>query len=115
MNGGPYTTVASQAATGYNDTGLVNGATYYYVVSAVNLGGESANSIQASAAFLPLPFWNWASRPVMGWNSWDFYGTSINETCAKAQTDYQAANLLSHGWSSDDRGHPVVSAHRHRL
>jgi hypothetical protein len=35
----------------------------------------------------------------MGWNSWDFYGTSINETCAKAQTDYQVANLLSHGWS----------------
>jgi hypothetical protein len=41
----------------------------------------------------------WAPMPVMGWNSWDFYGTSINETCAKAQTDYQAANLLSHGWS----------------
>ena len=44
-------------------------------------------------------FWNWASRPVMGWNSWDFYGTSINEDCTKAQADYQAANLLSHGWS----------------
>ena len=44
-------------------------------------------------------FWNWAARPVMGWNSWDFYGTSINETCAKAQADYLAANLLSHGWN----------------
>ena len=44
-------------------------------------------------------FWFWAARPVMGWNSWDFYGTSINEDRAKAQTDYQAANLLSHGWS----------------
>ena len=44
-------------------------------------------------------FWSWAARPVMGWNSWDFYGTSINEDRTKAQTDYLAANLLSHGWS----------------
>lgn len=44
-------------------------------------------------------FWNWAARPVMGWNSWDFYGTSINETCAKAQADYMAANLSNHGWN----------------
>lgn len=35
----------------------------------------------------------------MGWNSWDFYGTSINEAKTKAQADYMAANLLSHGWS----------------
>jgi hypothetical protein len=35
----------------------------------------------------------------MGWNSWDFYGTSINEGCAKAQADYQAAHLLPYGWN----------------
>nr|WP_184016786.1 glycoside hydrolase family 27 protein [Haloferula luteola] len=35
----------------------------------------------------------------MGWNSWDFYGTSVNEERIKAQTDYQAAVLLPHGWS----------------
>ena len=35
----------------------------------------------------------------MGWNSWDFYGTSINEAKAKEQADYMAANLLSHGWN----------------
>lgn len=34
----------------------------------------------------------------MGWNSWDFYGTSVNEDRTRAQTDYLAANLLSHGW-----------------
>ncbi|MCW1924532.1 glycoside hydrolase family 27 protein [Luteolibacter arcticus] len=43
-------------------------------------------------------FHAWAERPVMGWNSWDFYGTSINETKSKAQADYMAANLLAHGW-----------------
>lgn len=35
----------------------------------------------------------------MGWNSWDFYGTSINEERTKAQADYMASNLLAYGWS----------------
>src|SRR5450756_1700903 len=52
-----------------------------------------------SAVAQPPAFWSWAARPVMGWNSWDFYGTSINEDRTKAQTDYLAANLQSHGWS----------------
>ncbi|MGE5325745.1 MAG: glycoside hydrolase family 44 protein, partial [Deltaproteobacteria bacterium] len=48
-SGGPYTTVASPTTTSYTDTGLANGSTYYYVVSAVNAAGESANSTQVSA------------------------------------------------------------------
>jgi alpha-L-rhamnosidase len=49
--GGPYTTVASNVpTTSYTDTGLVNGAAYYYVVSSVNDGGESADSGEVSAA-----------------------------------------------------------------
>jgi fibronectin type 3 domain-containing protein len=48
-SGGPYTTVASPTATSYTDTGLTNGTTYYYVVTAVNSAGESGNSNQASA------------------------------------------------------------------
>ena len=47
--GGPYTIVSSAAATNFTDTGLTNGSTYYYVVSAVNAIGESANSAQVSA------------------------------------------------------------------
>jgi hypothetical protein len=48
-NGGPYALVASIApATSFQDNGLTKGTTYYYVVTAVNAGGESVKSNQAS-------------------------------------------------------------------
>src|SRR5205085_246903 len=47
-NGGPYTTIASPTATSFTNTGLTNGTSYYYVVTAVNISGESAKSAQAS-------------------------------------------------------------------
>jgi hypothetical protein len=50
VTGGPYTTIATGVtATAFTDTGLANGTTYFYVVSAVNAGGESPNSNQAQA------------------------------------------------------------------
>jgi hypothetical protein len=49
INGGPYTVVTSVAGTNYVDTGLTNGTTYYYVVSATGVGGESADSSQVSS------------------------------------------------------------------
>jgi len=56
VSGGPYATIACLAATArnYTDTGLVDGTTYYYVVSAAyagnpNSGGESVNSGEVSA------------------------------------------------------------------
>jgi hypothetical protein len=48
-SGGPYTTVATPGTTSYTDTGLTNGTPYYYVVSAANAAGESANSSQVTA------------------------------------------------------------------
>jgi fibronectin type 3 domain-containing protein len=56
VSGGPYTTIASLNGTNYTETGLSNGVTYYYVVSAVSIGGEGANSSEASATPQgPLP------------------------------------------------------------
>jgi fibronectin type 3 domain-containing protein len=50
-SGGPYGTIAGGVnATNYPDTGVTNGITYFYVVSAVNsCGNESGNSAQVSA------------------------------------------------------------------
>ena len=54
-NGGPYAVIANLASTAYTNVGLVNGTTYYYVVSAVNSVGESANSAQAFATPCAIP------------------------------------------------------------
>ena len=50
-SGGPYSDIATLAAntTSYANTDLSANTTYYYVVRAVNTGGASANSAQASA------------------------------------------------------------------
>ncbi len=40
-----------------------------------------------------------AATPPMGWNSWDGYGTTINEMQVKANADWLAVNLKQYGWS----------------
>src|ERR1700691_4834963 len=43
-------------------------------------------------------FHSWAPTPPMGWNSWDCFATTITEAQARAEADYMAAHLKSHGW-----------------
>jgi fibronectin type 3 domain-containing protein len=64
-NGGPYAPMASATTTSFTDTGLANGTTYYYVVSAASTNGESGNSLQIGATptappvtLIPGPYTN---------------------------------------------------------
>jgi probable HAF family extracellular repeat protein len=54
-SGSPYTTLGSTTSTGYTDKTVINGTTYYYVISAVNSYGESPDSTQVSATPHALP------------------------------------------------------------
>jgi hypothetical protein len=52
-NGGQYSLLANLSATNYSDSAVMPGTTYYYVVAATNVVGESGNSAQVGAAPLP--------------------------------------------------------------
>lgn len=39
-----------------------------------------------------------AVTPPMGWNSYDYYDTTVNEEQVKANADYMAAHLKEYGW-----------------
>lgn len=39
-----------------------------------------------------------AMTPPMGWNSYDYYDTAVNEEQVKANADYMAAHLKEFGW-----------------
>ena len=38
------------------------------------------------------------NQPPMGWNSYDYYDTTVNEAQVKANADYMAEHLKEYGW-----------------
>ncbi|HXI72120.1 MAG TPA: Ig-like domain-containing protein [Verrucomicrobiae bacterium] len=50
---GAETTIGTAPGTSYTDATAVNGSIYYYEVSSTNSAGESANSVEATAAMPP--------------------------------------------------------------
>lgn len=47
--GGPYTPIAAPATPTHIDSGAENGSTFFYVVAALNAGGESPHSVEIPA------------------------------------------------------------------
>jgi fibronectin type 3 domain-containing protein len=90
VTGGPYTTLAAATAPIYTDSGLTNGTTYYYVVTASNSAGPSVNSTELAATpILPPTFSSSATaspNPVT-------QGTSTTITATASDT----ANTLTNG------------------
>lgn len=78
-SGGPFTPVFSGlTSTNCTDTGVTNGVTYYYVVSAAILGCESTNSafVSATPACSPPP------APTAGNNGPIWAGMTLNLTAS---------------------------------
>lgn len=59
------------------------------------LAGCSATK---NKAFKPEEFKQWAQTPPMGWNSWDCYGSTVEDHEVKANADYMAEKLKPFGW-----------------
>src|SRR5580698_3219751 len=49
VSGGPYSSIGSPSAPTYTDSAVTNGTKYFYVVSASNTAGSSANSAEVNA------------------------------------------------------------------
>ena len=58
--------------------------------------GIGLNHTAMASAQEPKPML--AETPPMGWNSWDGYGTTINEEQFKANAKWFAEHLKSYGW-----------------
>ena len=93
-SGGSYATIASVTTTSYSNTGLSNGTTYYFVVSAVNAGGESANSSQVSAAPSSLP---------SPWNTRDIGAVGVAGNANYSNGVYTISGSGSDTWGSADQ------------
>jgi len=62
------------------------------------VGTIVALSVSQTPAVESRPFHAWAPTPPMGWNSWDCFGATVTEELTKANADYMAEHLASHGW-----------------
>jgi hypothetical protein len=144
VTGGPYTQVSAPTATNFTDTALVNGTPYYYVVSAVNSYGESANSPEASATpngpppDVTISIDPSNTRPISPWiyglnfyggvtgapphltldraggNRWTAYNWETNASNAGSDFFYQNDNFLSSSTTPAEAVRSFVAADQGR-
>ena len=105
---GGETTIASTASASYTDTNVLDGTTYYYVVSALNTGGESPNSAEVSAMplFSPAP----TNLIVTATN---FGLVSLAWAPSAGATSYNLKRSTSSGGEIDHSQHGQHELHRY--
>ncbi len=105
--GSGFTQIATVATTSYNNTGLAEGATYTYRVTAYNASGSSPASATATAATLKRPAApiNLAALPVsisqinLTWSAGDALATSYIVERSSGAGFTQVANVATTGFN----------------
>jgi uncharacterized protein (DUF1800 family)/fibronectin type 3 domain-containing protein len=107
-NRGPYVVIGSPSATSATDSSVVNGTTYYYVVSAVNAGGASADSAQVSTTpFEPTPV---PAVPLAVAASGGPGMVALSWTPTAGATSYQVKRSQASGGPYDSVGSTVTAS-----
>lgn len=111
VSSGPYTNIATGVLmTNYSDAGLAANTTYYYVVSAVASGVESAYSRQALATtFLPPGYITLTNSDPSGKSSFNSATNWSNGTAPLGTNDYYT---LGFTLRSPSIGSPAIFAGR---
>jgi autotransporter-associated beta strand protein len=95
-SGGETTTVITgYANTSYTNTGLINGTTYYYVVTATGSGGASGHSPEASATPFATTSGIWTANASGDWSTaanWSGGAIAYGPT---STADFSTLNLAS--------------------
>lgn len=90
--GGPYAVIGNPNTASYQDPAVANGTTYYYVVSAINAAGESANSIELGTIPALLPS-NTTVTSSLG--NGGTYGGPVTFTATLAVTGGPATGMVT--------------------
>ncbi len=98
-SGGGYTTISTNPGLTFIDTAVVNGTTYYYVVSAVNATGESPDSVEASASPNELRAYYPLENNAQDSSGNGFHGTATGLSYVEGQIGAQAAQFNGSGGS----------------
>ena len=94
-----HTTISTNSSLTFIDTGVVNGTTYHYVVSAVNATGESPNSVEASAIPNELRALYSLDGNAQDSSGNSFHGTTTGLTYVAGKIGAQAAQFNGSGAS----------------
>jgi alpha-galactosidase len=73
-------------------------STYCVILLAIACAVQDVDGSSATGLLWAKEAPGLASTPPMGWNSWDGYGTTINEADFKANADWLDKHLKAYGW-----------------
>jgi len=88
-----FAVVAGYTGTSYVNTGLVNGTTYYYVLTAAGPGGISGNSPEASATPLANGNGLWSSAASGSWSAATNWAGGVIASGPNSTADFSTLSL----------------------